>query len=89
LLQSQPNARLAIVNPFSADGQAAPIYFLGTGNFGGSVLKNAAPDRIKEILGVLNYFGIASGALGVHDPRTGRGLQRRESERLREPDPRR
>jgi putative aldouronate transport system substrate-binding protein len=62
LLQSQPNARLDIVNPFSADGQAAPIYFLGTGNFGGSVLKNAAHDRIKEILGVLNYFGAPFGS---------------------------
>jgi putative aldouronate transport system substrate-binding protein len=62
LLQAVPNAQLEIVYPFSADGKAAPIYFLGTGNFGGSVLKKAAPDRVKEILGVLNYFGAPFGS---------------------------
>src|SRR6185437_3984418 len=62
LLQSNPNAQLGIVYPFSADGKAAPVYFLGSGNFGGSVLKKAAPDRIREILGVLNYFGAPFGS---------------------------
>jgi putative aldouronate transport system substrate-binding protein len=62
LLQAVPNAQLELVYPFSADGKAAPRYFLGTGNFGGSVLKKAAPDRIKEILGVLNYFGAPFGS---------------------------
>ncbi|MBV9247840.1 MAG: hypothetical protein JO227_01145 [Acetobacteraceae bacterium] len=62
MLQSDPNAQLDIVTPFSADGKTAAVYFLGTGNFGGSVLKKAAPDRIKEILGVLNYFGAPFGS---------------------------
>jgi putative aldouronate transport system substrate-binding protein len=62
LLQTTPGAQLGIINPFSADGKAAPIYFLGTGNFGGAVLKKASGDRIKEIVGVLNYFGAPFGS---------------------------
>jgi putative aldouronate transport system substrate-binding protein len=62
LLQTTHDAQLRIIDPFSADGKAAPIYFLGTGNFGGSVLKKASADRIKEILGVLNYFGAPFGS---------------------------
>lgn len=55
-MQTSPNARLDLVTPFSADGKASPRYFPGTGNFGGAALKKAPPDRIKEILGVLNCF---------------------------------
>jgi putative aldouronate transport system substrate-binding protein len=62
VLQTTPDARLDLVAPFSADGKAAPTYFLGTGNFGGAVLKQAQPDRIKEILGALNYFGAPFGS---------------------------
>jgi putative aldouronate transport system substrate-binding protein len=56
-----PNVRIRGVDPFSADGQAAPIYFLGIGNFGNTYLTRAAPERIKELLGVLNYLAAPFG----------------------------
>jgi putative aldouronate transport system substrate-binding protein len=62
MLQAHPDQKLSIVPPFSQDGSTKPTYFLGSGNFGGSVLKKASPDRIKEVLGVLNYFGAPFGS---------------------------
>jgi putative aldouronate transport system substrate-binding protein len=60
-LQRSPNARPVYVPPFSADGSSAPRQFLGPGNFGAAILKNGSPDRIKEVLGVLNYMAAPFG----------------------------
>ena len=49
------------VPPFSADGSSPPRQFLGAGNFGAAILKKAPADRIKEVLGVLNYMAAPFG----------------------------
>jgi putative aldouronate transport system substrate-binding protein len=56
-----PNIRIRGVDPFSADGSSKPVFFLGIGNFGNTYLKTAAPDRIKELLGVLNFLAAPFG----------------------------
>ncbi|MGH2365753.1 MAG: hypothetical protein ACRDHX_14015, partial [Chloroflexota bacterium] len=54
--------KLTLIPPFSQDGTSKPQYFLGRGNFGGTVLKKASPDRVKELLSVLNFFGAPFGS---------------------------
>jgi putative aldouronate transport system substrate-binding protein len=56
-----PAMKIRAVDPFSADGKSKPVFFLGIGNFGNSYLKKASPDRIKELLGVLNYLAAPFG----------------------------
>jgi putative aldouronate transport system substrate-binding protein len=56
-----PNIRIRGVEPFSADGTTKPNFFLGIGNFGNTYLKSAAPERIKELLGVLNFLAAPFG----------------------------
>jgi putative aldouronate transport system substrate-binding protein len=60
-LRASPSARPIYVPPFSADGTSKPRQFLGPGNFGAAILKKAPPDRIKEVLGVLNYVAAPFG----------------------------
>ncbi|MBV8086164.1 MAG: hypothetical protein JO247_15265 [Chloroflexi bacterium] len=60
-LQANPNAKLAYVAPFSSDGVAKPIRYLSTGNFGVTLLKKGTPDRVKEVLGVMNYIAAPFG----------------------------
>jgi putative aldouronate transport system substrate-binding protein len=60
-LQRSPNARPVYVPPFSADGAVKPRQFLGPGNFGAAILKKGSPERIKEVLGVLNYMAAPFG----------------------------
>jgi putative aldouronate transport system substrate-binding protein len=49
------------VDPFSADGKSKPIFFLGIGNFGNTYIPKASSDRVKELLGVLNYLAAPFG----------------------------
>jgi putative aldouronate transport system substrate-binding protein len=56
-----PNVHIRGVDPFSADGKAKPIFFLGIGNFGNTYIPKASPDRVKELLGVLNYLAAPFG----------------------------
>jgi putative aldouronate transport system substrate-binding protein len=46
--------------PFSHDG-SKPVYHLGWGNQGNTYVKKASPDRVKEILGVLDYLAAPFG----------------------------
>ena len=57
-----PPAKIRIVHPFSRDGNAKPIFHLGPGYFGIVAIKKAAPERIKELLGILNFFAAPFGS---------------------------
>ena len=61
-LQQQPPTRFGLIKPFSAvDGQK-PITFLGTGFVSMNVLKKASPDRIKELLRIMNWLAAPFGS---------------------------
>lgn len=47
--------------PFSSTGKGRAAQFIGTGATGTIGIKKAAPDRIKELLGVLNYLAAPVG----------------------------
>jgi putative aldouronate transport system substrate-binding protein len=84
LATENPDARLRVIHPFSADGKAKPIYHTGPSNFGVSFVKKGSPDRVKLVLRVLNYiaspFGSQEWALlnygveGVHYARNAQGV---------------
>jgi putative aldouronate transport system substrate-binding protein len=59
-LNFETGARLAA--PFASADGAKPAYNFGLGNFGFTVLKQASPERIKELLGILNYFTAPFGS---------------------------
>lgn len=59
-----PAFKMRGVSPFSLDGKTKPVYFLGVGNFGNTYLKKAAPDRMTELLGILNYM---AAPFGTHE----------------------
>lgn len=62
----KPPAKYRVVPPFSSDGATKPIFWAGqpgqTGSFGYSVVKQGSPERIKEVLGVLNYLAAPFGS---------------------------
>jgi putative aldouronate transport system substrate-binding protein len=84
LATENPDARLRVIHPFSADGKAKPIYHTGPSNFGMSFIKKGSPDRVKLLLRVLNYiaspFGSQEWALlnygveGEHYTRDAQGI---------------
>ena len=56
-----PNIKMRGVEPFSADGKSKPVFYLGIGNFGNTYIKKASQDRVKELLGVLNFLAAPFG----------------------------
>src|SRR5581483_10703165 len=61
-LAADPTFKPRVLTPFSADGKVKPVYHQGGGFAGRTVLKKASADRIKELLGVLNYFAAPFGS---------------------------
>jgi putative aldouronate transport system substrate-binding protein len=57
-----PPGKYRIVTPFSAVAGQQPTYWAQQGVFGYSVLKKASPDRIKELLRVLNWMASPFGS---------------------------
>jgi putative aldouronate transport system substrate-binding protein len=51
-----PEFKPRLITPFSFDGSVRPAYFTGLGQAGRAALRKASPDRIRELLGILNYF---------------------------------
>src|SRR5713101_9002170 len=51
-----PAGKFRIVSPFAAAPGIQPTYWAQQGVFGYSVLKKASPERIKELLRVLNWI---------------------------------
>jgi putative aldouronate transport system substrate-binding protein len=58
---ADPNFKPRPVMPFSKDGKGRAAQFLGLGSTGTIGLKKASADRIKELLGVLNYVAAPVG----------------------------
>src|SRR6185437_8543854 len=54
--------RVATTPPFSAHGRQKPQFFLTGGYLGATALKKPSPDRIKELLGILNYLAAPFGS---------------------------
>jgi putative aldouronate transport system substrate-binding protein len=48
-------------SPFAAQPGGKPIYFLGRGNGGPIVFKKAPAERIRELLGILDFFAAPFG----------------------------
>jgi putative aldouronate transport system substrate-binding protein len=57
-----PPAKYRMLNPFPAETGQQPTFWAQQGVFGYSVLKKASPDRIKELLRVLNYIAAPFGS---------------------------
>jgi putative aldouronate transport system substrate-binding protein len=57
-----PPGKFRIVSPFAAAPGIQPTYSAQQGVFGYSVLKKASPDRIKELLRVLNWIASPFGS---------------------------
>ncbi|MBV8083351.1 MAG: extracellular solute-binding protein [Chloroflexi bacterium] len=57
----QADAKPRILLPFSWDGRAKATHFLGPGFGGLTAFKKATSDRIKELLGILNYLAAPFG----------------------------
>ena len=51
-----------IIPPFSAHAGQKPQFFLTGGYLGATALRKASPDRIKELLGILNYLAAPFGS---------------------------
>jgi putative aldouronate transport system substrate-binding protein len=61
-LALDPDFKPRIITPFSADGSVKPAYFTGLGQAGRAALRKAPPERVKELLGILNYFTAPFGS---------------------------
>ncbi|MBV8718063.1 MAG: hypothetical protein JO020_27315 [Chloroflexi bacterium] len=61
IIPMDPPLMIRLVPPFGADANTKPTYPLYHGSFGTIVLKKAADDRIRELLGVLNVLAAPFG----------------------------
>ncbi len=57
-----PPAKPRIMTPFPAASGGKPTYWANSGVLGYSVLKQASPDRIKELLRILNWLAAPLGS---------------------------
>jgi len=58
----KPPSNIRTVPPFAADGKSKPLYWFGSGTFGMTVLKKASPQRIKQLLGIINFIASPFGS---------------------------
>jgi putative aldouronate transport system substrate-binding protein len=59
---ADPTAKPRAVLPFNKDGTGRAGQYVGLGSAGTIALKKASADRIKELLGVLNYVSAPMGS---------------------------
>ena len=57
-----PPTKFAMINPFPATAGQKPVTFLGTGFVSMNVLKKNSPDKIKEILRIMNWLASPFGS---------------------------
>ena len=62
LTQANPPTHFGMIKPFAAQDGQKPVHYLGTGFVSMNVLKKASPDRIKELLRVLNWLAAPFGS---------------------------
>jgi putative aldouronate transport system substrate-binding protein len=58
---SDPEFKPRAILPFNKDGTGGAGQYIGLGSTGTIALKKAPPDRLKELLGVLNYLAAPVG----------------------------
>jgi putative aldouronate transport system substrate-binding protein len=58
----EPPAKPRIMTPFPASDGVTPTYWANSGYLGYSVIKQAPPERIKELLRVLNWLAAPLGS---------------------------
>jgi putative aldouronate transport system substrate-binding protein len=56
------NIDIRAIPPLAADANSKPGHILSAGSFGFSLVKNGPPERIKEILRVLNFLAAPFGS---------------------------
>ena len=61
-LKADPSVDYRLVNPFPAQEGAKPVTYLGAGYNSLAALKPATPDRIKELLRVMNWLAAPFGS---------------------------
>jgi putative aldouronate transport system substrate-binding protein len=61
-LQQNPPTRFAVMPLFAATAGQKPVYFLSPGYNSMNVIRNASPDRIREILRVMNWLAAPFGS---------------------------
>ena len=57
-----PPQTFGFLRHFAAHDSAKPVFFLGTGYGAGTMLRRAAPDRVKELLAILNWTAAPFGS---------------------------
>ena len=60
-LQQNPPRHFNIIQPFSAEASIKPQHFIGAGTVAYNLVKKASPDRIREILRIMNYLAAPFG----------------------------
>ncbi|MBV9577329.1 MAG: hypothetical protein JO057_01930 [Chloroflexi bacterium] len=60
--KADPPVDFSLVSPFPAQAGAKPVTYLGAGYNSLAALKAAAPDRIKEVLRVMNWLAAPFGS---------------------------
>ncbi len=55
------NGKIEMMDPFTWDGKGQPTYFFGPGAFGYTFIKQSTPQRVKMLLGVLNFLAAPVG----------------------------
>jgi putative aldouronate transport system substrate-binding protein len=61
-LQQNPPTRFAMLPPWAAQSGQKPITFLGTAFISMNAFKKASPDRIKELLRIVNFLASPFGS---------------------------
>ncbi|MBV8718113.1 MAG: extracellular solute-binding protein [Chloroflexi bacterium] len=61
-LQQTPQRHYTIVGPFAADASLKPQHYLTAGTVAYNVLKKGSPDRVREVLRILNYLAAPFGS---------------------------
>jgi putative aldouronate transport system substrate-binding protein len=66
-LAANPPNHFSLLTPFSATAGQKPVHYFSGGLIGVNILKKASDDRVKEVLGILNWlsspFGTAEDLL--------------------------
>ena len=60
-LQQNPQRHFTIIQPFSATAGNKPVHFITGGTVAYDLVKKGSPDRVKEILRILNYLAAPFG----------------------------
>jgi putative aldouronate transport system substrate-binding protein len=60
-LQQNPQRHYTIVKPFAATAGAKPAHFITGGTVAYNIVKKSSPERIKEILRIMNYLSAPFG----------------------------